>query len=268
MADRDFTRQFSEAWGGGYFEGDPLDSMAESTYGVYGYNSSLHTIYLACIRPYVGPDTVALEIGPGRGAWSKAILSRNCARLYAVDAASAEHTHFWDYIGRDQRVTYLVANDFELSDIPDASIGFFFSFGVFCHLRPDMCERYVQSLARKMQPGATGFLMCADFHKYIRCLDNADTSSLKRFFDHQKRKVWIPVKLAYSATWYLYRSKMDLERVSPDREKNLANGSGQTSWYHWGVENACKALVNAGFEVIDADIDAISRDPITHFRKP
>jgi len=268
MAENAFTKQFSETWTGGYLEGDPLDAMAESTYGVYGYNSSLHTIYLACIRPYVGSETVALEIGPGRGAWSKVILSRNCARLYAVDAASAEHTHFWNYVGQIQRATYFVAKDFELSDIPDNSINFFFSFGVFCHLRPDMCERYIQSLARKMTSKSTGFLMTADFGKYNRCQDDADNSSLKRFFDHQKRKVWIPVKLVYSATWHLFRSKMDLERVSQNREKNLTDGSGLTSWYHWGVENACKALVNAGFEVVEPDIDAVRRDPITHFRKP
>ena len=268
MIDKGFREQFSESWKDGYYEGDPLDPMAESTYGVYGYNSSLHTVYLACIRGYVGQDTVALEIGPGRGAWSKVILARGCARLYAVDAAPAEHTHFWDYVGRDERVTYHVADDFDLADVPDGSIDFFFSFGVFCHLRPKMCESYVRSLARKMKPSANGFLMCADFDKYNRCLDNADRSSLKRFFDFQKRKVWMPIRLAYSAAWYLFRAKMDLERVSKGREENLCDGEGRTSWYHWGVENACQSLLNAGFEVVDADINAISRDPITHFRKP
>jgi methyltransferase family protein len=268
MAEQVFGKQFAETWTGGYYEGDPLDPMAESTYGVYGYNSSLHTIYLACIRPYVGPETVALEIGPGRGAWSKTILSRNCARIYAVDAAPAEHTHFWEYVGPNPRATYCVATDFELADVPDDSISFFFSFGVFCHLRPEMCESYVQALARKMKAGATGFLMCADFDKYNRCQDNADHTSLKRFFDGQTRKVWMPAKLAYDVTWNLFRSKMDLHRISKDREKNLTNAEGQAGWYHWGVENACRALTSAGFEVIEQDIDAISRDPITHFRKP
>jgi phospholipid N-methyltransferase len=267
MAEQEFGRQFSEAWEGGYFEGDPLDSMGESTYGVYGYNSSLFTIYLACIRPHVGSKTVALEIGPGRGAWSKAILERDCAHLYAVDAAPAEHTRFWDYVGRDKRATYIVAEDFDLGEVPDSSIDFFFSFGVFCHLRPAMCESYIQSLARKMRVGANGFLMYADFDKYNYCLDNADRTSLKRFFDHQTRKVWRPVKWAYSGTWRLFSGKMDLERVSKEKTQNLANPSGQTSWYHWGVENACNALLEAGMEIIEPDIKAISRDPITHFVK-
>jgi methyltransferase family protein len=268
LSEKDHSSQFSEAWTGGYYEGDPMDPMGVSTYGVYGYNSSLFTVYLACIRAYVGRETVALEIGPGRGAWSKVILARNCKRLYAVDAAPAEHTRFWEYVGRNERATYIVANDFDLAEIPDGSIDFFFSFGVFCHLRPEMCESYIRSLARKMKPGANGFLMCADFDKYNRCLDAADRSSLKRFFDYQRRKVWMPVRLAYSVTWNLFRPKMDLSRVSKSWEKNLCDAEGRTSWYHWGVENACAALLKAGFEVVDPDIGAVSRDPITHFRKP
>jgi len=267
LTNEDFRKQFSQTWKNGYFEGDPLDPMAESTYGVYGYNSSLHTVYLACIRGYVGRQTVALEIGPGRGAWSRVILGRDCARLYAVDAAPAEHTHFWDYVGHDERATYIVANDLDLTGVPDNSIDFFFSFGVFCHLRPEMCESYVRALSHKLKAGANGFLMCADFDKYNRCMDGADRYSLKRFFDRQERKVWMPAKWGYSAAWYLFRPKMDLQRVSKSQEKNLTDKAGLASWYHWGVDNACKSLTSAGFEVIDADIDAISRDPITHFRK-
>jgi methyltransferase family protein len=268
MTNQGLGNQFSTAWKSGYYEGDPMDPMAESTYGVYGYNSSLHTIYLACIRPYLGSESVALEIGPGRGAWSKTMLDRGCARLYAVDVVPPEKTFFWDYVGRNPRATYLTATDCELGSVPDNSIDFFFSFGVFCHLRPEMCESYVRSLTRKMKSGANGFLMCADFDKYNRCQANADSTSLKRFFDHQTRKVWMPMKLVYSWTWNRFRAKMDLETVSKDRASNLSGRSGDAGWYHWGVANACNALTGAGFEVIEQDIGAVSRDPITHFRKP
>ena len=77
---------------GGYLEGSPLDPMSSSTYGVYGYNSILYTVYSACIRPYITSSTVVLEIGPGRGAWSKTFLHRNCRKLYAVDVADPAHT--------------------------------------------------------------------------------------------------------------------------------------------------------------------------------
>jgi hypothetical protein len=223
-----FARQFSETWEGGYFEGNPLDSMAESSYGVYGYNSVLYTIFLACIRPYLSRGDTALEIGPGRGAWTKAMLTRDPAMIYAVDAAPAEHTRFWDYVGRDSRVSYMVAGGFDLAGVPDSSIDYFFSFGVFCHLKPAMCEAYIRALASKMKPGANGFLMIADFDKFRRCLAAAERTSLLRFFRAQSRKVWQPTRIAYELTWRLYRRRIDLGR--PEHQQDVA---GRASWYDW-----------------------------------
>src|SRR5260221_11581224 len=102
-----FLRKFTFAWPGAFYEGQPLDPMGPSTCGVYGYNSVLYTVFSACIRPYITPDTVVLEIGPGRGAWSKAFLHRGCAKLYAVDAAPPEHTHFCEYVKKDPRLAYI-----------------------------------------------------------------------------------------------------------------------------------------------------------------
>lgn len=263
-----FLNQFEQVWDGGYFEGNPLDPMSASSYGVYGYNSMLYTAYSACIRPYISSETTALEIGPGRGAWTKAILDRGCRKIYAVDAASAEHTHFWEYVGRDPRAEYIVANDFSLSGVPDDAIDFFFSFGVFCHLTPEMCEQYVNSVVRKMRRGARGFLMIADFDKYNECLDNADRLSIRRIFADQNRKVWQPVKIAYLLTWKYFRSKLDMERLSKLRRQDPAGDGGVGSWFHWGVGPACAALKNAGFKIIEADIEVIARDPMIHFVKP
>lgn len=262
-----FLDQFSQAWEGGYFEGEPRDPMASSTYGVYGYNSSLYTVNLACIRPYVNKDTTVLEIGPGRGAWSKTILDRGCKKLYAVDAAPAEHTHFWEHVGKDSRVTYLVATDFELADVPDDSIDFFFSFGVFCHLSPEMCESYVKSLHRKMKRGAVGMLMYGDFDKYEECVNHADKTSIMRTLQ-QPRKIWTPVKVSYALCWKYFRSKMDIEHVSKNRGENLTDSAGRTTWFHWGMDRAISSLESNGFSVVEKDVNAISRDPITHFIRP
>ena len=259
-----FLEKFSREWRGGYFEGNPQDSMAVSSYGIYGYNSILYTIYSACIRPYVTPTTTILEIGPGRGAWTRAFLDRGCQKIYAVDAAPAEHTNFWQYVGRDPRAEYIMAHDFKLSEVPDGSIDLFFSFGVFCHLTPEMCEQYIASLTPKMRVGSRGFLMIADFDKYNRCLANAERLSIKRIFEDQERKIWRPFRLAYSFAWRHLRSKMDLQPLSKARRQNIG-GSEDTGWYHWGVERACEALQLAGLEVVESDIEVNPRDPMIHF---
>ncbi|MGD1062628.1 MAG: class I SAM-dependent methyltransferase [Terracidiphilus sp.] len=263
-----FLQGFKRAFRGGYFEGDPLDPMAPSTYGVYGYNSVLYTIYSACIRPYITSDTVVLEVGPGRGAWSKTFLRRNCRKLYAIEVADAEHTHFWDYIGEDRRVEYIVVDDLSLPGVPDDAIDFFFSFGVFCHLRPEMCEEYLQSIFRTMKHGSRGFLMIADFDKYESCRAQADLLSIGRFFMEQDRKVWMPAKLGYMLPWRFFRGKMDIEPVSKSSEKNLWTDDGNFGWYHWGTERACEAMTRRGFQIVEPDVEACQRDPVIHFRKP
>jgi len=264
----EFLGGFNYSWPGGFFEGSPLDPMTSSTYGVYGYNSVLYTVYSACIRPYVTSDTVVLEIGPGRGAWSKAFLQRNCRKLYAVDAATPEHTHFWEYVGKDPRAEYIVTDNLKLDGVPDDAIDFFFSYGVFCHLKPEMCEEYVQSLYRKMRSGARGFLMIADFDKYNRCMENDAHLAIGRFLAEQRRKVWIPAKLGYFLAWRYFRSKMDIEPVSKSSDKNLWNSKGNFGWYHWGVARASAAIAGAGFDIVEPDIEVCHRDPVIHFRKP
>lgn len=264
----EFLEGFKRAFRGGYFEGDPRDPMAASAYGIYGYNSVLYTIYSACIRPYITEETVVLQVGPGRGAWSKTFLHRNCRKLYAVDVADPEHSHFWNYIGDDRRAEYIVTNDLKLSGVPDDAIDFFFSFGVFCHSRPEMCEEYLQSIFRTMKHGSLGFLIIADFDKYESCRAQADRLSIGRFLAEQSRRVWMPAKLGYAMAWRCFRAKMNIESVSKSRDQNLWTADGQFGWYHWGLERACEAITREGFQIVETDVEVCPRDPVIHFRKP
>ena len=86
---------FKGLWPGGYFEGDPLDRHARSHYGAIdvrngyveqpgglvaqqlGYVSVLYAVYLLTIRNRLPPAATVLEIGPGRGGWTKALLTQN-----------------------------------------------------------------------------------------------------------------------------------------------------------------------------------------------
>jgi len=109
-------KSFDGVWRGGYYEGDPLDPLASSTYGQIGYVSVLHATWLRCIKPYVSQDTVALELGPGRGGWTKTLLPAR--EVWALDALSAEHNHFWQYIGPQRHVRYVQVEDLSCSILP------------------------------------------------------------------------------------------------------------------------------------------------------
>jgi SAM-dependent methyltransferase len=259
---------FQNIWKGGYYEGDVRSYVAPSSFKMYGFISVTRAVYLTCIRPYVRSDSVVLEIGPGRGAWTKPIADLNPRRLDAVDVVSPEHSRFWDNLGPRENVNYIQTDNRSLSEIDDGSVTYFFSFGVFCHLPPEMSEEYVNSLARKMKPGADGFLMIADFDKFNRCIANKEQTSLlaalsDRRFRWVQRALRLQLKLKPESIDFPVLEKR------PEGEFPVFGGKKLSGrWFHWGVDRACAALEAAGFEIVERDMDQVPRDPIIHFRKP
>jgi phospholipid N-methyltransferase len=253
-----FLRKFSTTWKGGYFEGDPTDPMSSSSYGVFGYHSQLYLTYMCCIKPHIGPDTVVLELGPGRGAWTKAIAELGPKQIFAVDVVAPEYAGFWDYVGCRQNVRHIVVDDFSLSGIPDRSVDYFFSFGCFCHLKPEMCISYIDSLASKMKAGANGFLMIADYDKYNACRSDYRGCSIWRALGSRR---FVLTRLVFSLCFNLFPGKFSRSKLDKSEPESTSPGA----WFHFGVDRACEALSKAGFRVVERDMRLNHRDPIVHF---
>lgn len=241
---------FQTLWKGGYYEGNPLDPLSPSSYSQFdikhgyldqrkhaqangirqtetGYISTIYAVYLICIRPHVNPNTTVLEIGPGRGAWSKAIMTHNPKHLYALDALSAEHNAFFKYVSPASNITYTQVKDFSCPTVPDNSIDFFFSFGAFCHMSRASTVAYFDTLADKMKPGSHGYIMITDYDK----------------FD----KVY--------CTYHDKNANQDPDPTHPGR------------WHHHGEKWFCDMILKRGFKVIDSDIGVTLRDVIVHFAR-
>lgn len=251
---------FRELWKGGYFEGDPLDPMAHSGYGHFGYLSSLHATYLRCIKPYVNENTVVLEIGPGRGAWTKCFVERKAKRIWALDALPAEHNGFWEYVGRSSQITYCQVEDNLCAPVPDESIDYFFSFGTFCHISPPNINDYFNSIYRKMRAGAVGFVMIADYAKFNSMLEKESKLSISRSFVGRRL---LPIRVLWAIIFSVFKTHK-VERLSAQEEDMPKPGR----WYHLGTERAVTMLQEAGFKVLDPDVGVNHRDPIIHFEKP
>ena len=142
---------FRGLWPGGFFVADPAETLApywlEAMVGLY------HVIYLACIRPWLTPSTHALEIGCGRGAWTRLLL--DAAEVTCVDALPADHNRFWEYVGRAGNVAYHQVEEFSLAMVPDASVDYVFSYDALCHVSLQGIDAYAHSLRRVMKPGHT-----------------------------------------------------------------------------------------------------------------
>lgn len=147
---------FKQVWRGGYKTG--YDAR-RNQHGVEDY-----------LRLNLPKNTTVLEIGCGGGQWSKFIAELGVVnKLYAIDALSAEHNDFWNFVGHDKKslIEYVHVQDFSLKDIPDNSLDYVFSYDVFCHISYSGQRQYLENLRKKCKPGAILFIMYADPAKYL-----------------------------------------------------------------------------------------------------
>ena len=233
----------SGIWKGGYCEGNPLDPMGNSTYfkvaNADGEKiSQLYICYLRCIKPYVDKLTDVLEIGPGKGAWTRCFCKHQAKSIQCVDVLSAEYNNFWNNVGKKEAISYYSTRDFLLNCIKDNSIDYVFSFGTFCHISPVCCYEYFRNMYKKLRVGGIGFVMYADY-------DKKNAYANKHNLPHE---------------FFLKYDDLDILRY-----KAYPIRGGR--WYHLGIERAKEMLEKIGYTVFAADINVNERDPIIYFMK-
>jgi len=226
--------------------------------------SILHVVYLTCIKPYITQNSVVLEIGPGRGAWTKTFLSAK--EVWCLDALSAEHNNFWQYVGHSPNVRYIQVSDFSCSMLPDSKFDYLFSFGSLCHISFEGIGEYMKNLRPKLKRGAHCFVMIADYEKYNMALDNRDKLSIFNVFAPHSR--------SNSVKWALATTFSKLVRLvcsryigTPGTRKSIIEDNIPTPgrWYHAGIEKTCEMLQGLGYQIVDPDMGVVHRDPIIHF---
>lgn len=257
----DFSRHrstFQRIWKGGYFGGDPLDPVLAREYGDLSLISVNHAVYQALVRPNVTSGTRVLEIGPGRGAWTKSMLEAE--EIWCFDALSAEHNNFWDYVGEQNKakIRYFEVNDASLTEAPDDYFDFVFSFGAFCHIPVDIQRAYEEKLFKKARSGAKGVIMFADFDKF-----NHAFSNLNRLRTLPVNAHGLSTALRFNVARLLAKIKGQPFFLEKD---DLTEKPGR--FYHGDIKATAQHLESVGWRVISEDINLNFRDPIVFFEKP
>ena len=226
-----------------------------------------------CIKPHVGPGTNVLEIGPGRGAWTKAMLAAN--EIWCLDVNAAEHNGFWAHVGEENRhkVRYLQVDDFSCAGLPDEHFDFLFSYGTFCHVPIEGQRLYIRNLLGKMRRGAAAAIMIGDFDKYnaaVRTYGNL-TLSLRRYPPALRagRKLIDLGRTVLDAASLLTGRRPAHMLFDPMRLRDKhATDRAQGAWFHWGVEETCRFAASVGWEVVNPDVGLCVRDPLILLRRP
>jgi Methyltransferase domain len=246
---------FRQVWKGGFYAGDPLDRM-RSPYGLFGFVGVPYAIVLSCIRPYVDENTVALEIGPGRGAYTRALL--HAASVWCLDALPAEHNNFWEYVGDQPHVQYVEVTDFSCEMLPDDGIDYVFSYDTLCHVPFEGVEAYATSLRSKLRAGAHCFWMVADYAKYRRFIE--ERPSVAPALESQIGRPWLRHLISRVA-----RHVEDRQLETYRRHIEAAEGPDGSWWYDAGTDRTIEMLTRLGYRVLEADVEADPRSPIIHF---
>ncbi|HXG86591.1 MAG TPA: class I SAM-dependent methyltransferase [Pyrinomonadaceae bacterium] len=249
-------RSFEGLWAGGYYEGDPLNPLAKSTYGNYGYISVLHATYLRCIKPYIKPETAALEIGPGRGAWTRTMLGAK--EIWTLDALSAEYNQFFEYLNHPKNVKYFQVADFECNELPEKRFDYMFSFGCLCHISFEGVGEYAKNIFPKLKSGANCFWLVSDKKKYNDFVANQEKFDIWQGLA-PKRKSLAPLKIVFETV---------SRATKPAFRKVDDFTDGQGHWYEAGTQRTGEMLEKIGYKVLDTDVGTSPRDPIMHFIKP
>ena len=179
-------------WPLGYWEGNPLDPSAvprslinnQQHLGFAKSNGKpyLNIVYQECIKPYITPDINVIEIGPGRGTWTKCMLSAN--EIHTLDVAEAT-PGFWANVKTDAyKVKYNVVRDFSCSELPNNYFDYMFSFGCLCHVSFDGVTEYAKNVFNKLKPGANCFWMIADEEKFSK--DTGNTVNFPSKFNNSR----------------------------------------------------------------------------------
>ncbi|MEM8501168.1 MAG: class I SAM-dependent methyltransferase [Pseudomonadota bacterium] len=247
---------FQSIWKGGYYGGDPLDRIHCHEYGDIGLISVNHALYQAYIRPQITSETVVLEIGPGRGAWTRCMLEAK--KLDCVDVLSAEHNGFWQYVGNENRdkITYHEVSDASLSSIEDNSVDYIFSFGTFCHISPELQKQYFENFYRKAKPGAIGLVLYANYDKSNAAIDNL--GELRA----------MPLSLSGIIGSLRYNYGILLSKFTGEGKQDKSDTRDTPGrFFHREISDVDDELRAAGFSVLQSDICLNHRDVIVQFRK-
>lgn len=104
------------------------------------------------VAPHLEPESVALEVAPGRGRWTE-FLVQHAAKVHLFDLnESCIEACRQRFEGADH-VTYCVNDGASLPGVADESVDFVWSYDSFVHMEADTIAAYLGEFSRVLRPG-------------------------------------------------------------------------------------------------------------------
>lgn len=178
---------------------------------------SYRRVFKEAVLPYLRPDSRVLELGPGKGSWSRAILKFvPQGELHTIDFQDVS-----DWLNPESfsgRLTCHQVHDNTFAELPDDYFDFFWSFGVLCHNEGHSILNILQHARRTLKHGARCVHQYGDWEKLDRY--GWDKGGVPQEFRSQRdQDIWWPrnsqgvmTKIATEAGWQVEQADLNLLR--------------------------------------------------------
>lgn len=163
MADLEWMRKtFGDGYDSGDILGAQLDPVRVREEALIG--GSYREFFAKAVLPFLRPDSRVLELGPGRGSWTRALLAHlPQGEVHAVDLLDvSEWLEPSEFGGR---LTLHQVDGFHLDGVPDERFDLFFSFGVLCHHATPQIADVLAAGREKVRRGAVAVHQYGDWDK-------------------------------------------------------------------------------------------------------
>ena len=113
---------------------------------------------IRCVLQAMIPDqSRILEIGPGAGRWTEALIERASSYL-GIDISSTCVAHCSERFAGNPRARFVVGSGHDLAASPDRAVDALWSFDVFVHINRAEVEDYAREFRRVLAPGGIGII--------------------------------------------------------------------------------------------------------------
>lgn len=180
--------EFHYGYDSGDVEAEKVDQQREQEELRIG--GSYKEISQKLLREYIKPNDNVLELGPGRGSWSRVILNiLNDGTLTTLDFQDI--TQWIDIEECDSKLIPHQVNSMDYSFLNDNYYDFFWSFGVLCHNNIDSIYQIIHNIYPKMKKGSILIHQYADWEK-LDSFGWAEGAIPIKFKDMRDDEIWWP----------------------------------------------------------------------------
>jgi SAM-dependent methyltransferase len=190
--------------------------------------ASYREVFGRAVLPYIRPDSMVLELGPGSGSWTRAILKHvPHGEVHVVDIHDVQ-AWIRPPPGGGKLVCYQVSDN-SFRAVPEQRFDFMWSFGVLCHNNQEHIREILRNALSKMKPGGYAAHEIADWDK----LD----------------------QLKWGMRWGV-----------PTRFKTMPDDA--IWWPRNSATQMCQIAREEGWEIVERDLGVLRRDALCVFRRP